>query len=124
MNFRDFDYCKIVNVPDGDTVDVLVDQGFDDSTVVRLRLKGINAPEVKGETREAGEAARDYLKTLILKHTNGTQELLVRSYKMKKTERQKKDKYGRYLAVLLSNGVNLNEAMVNAGHAARYMDDE
>lgn len=124
MEYRDFEYCKIVNVHDGDTVDVLVDQGFDDSTVVRLRLKGINSPELKGETREAGEASRDYLKTLIAKHTNGTQELLVRSYKMKKTDRQKKDKYGRYLAVLFSAGVNLNETMVSAGHAARYMEDE
>lgn len=124
MEYRDFEYCKIVNVYDGDTVDVLVDQGFDDSTVVRLRLKGINAPEVKGETREAGEAARDYLKALITKHTNGTQELLVRSYKMKRTVKQKKDKYGRYLAVLFSNGVNLNETMVSAGHAVPYMEDE
>lgn len=124
MKYRDFEYCKIVNVYDGDTVDVLVDQGFDDSTVVRLRLKGINAPEVKGVTREAGEASRDYLKTLIAKHTNGTQELLVRSYKTRRTVKQKKDKYGRYLAVLIARGVNLNEVMVTAGHAVPYMEDE
>lgn len=110
--------ATIVKVIDGDTVEAHVDLGFAVSFVERFRLYGINAPETKGESREDGRAATEFLRTLIAKHTGNSGVLTIQ------TKKDKREKYGRYLAVLLAGGVNLNEVMVNAGHAVPYMEDE
>lgn len=57
----------ITEVYDGDTVTADVDLGF--SVWVRgerLRLARIDAPEVRGDDKDAGFAARDFLRNLIL----------------------------------------------------------
>ena len=45
--------CKIVRVVDGDTVDVVIDLGFNLSKKERVRLAGIDSPESR--TRDAKE---------------------------------------------------------------------
>lgn len=109
--------ATILRVIDGDTVEARVDLGFDVSVVERFRLYGINAPEVKGESRDAGNAAAEYLRTLVAKNATGGVLTI-------QTRKDKREKYGRYLAVLIANGVNLNAVMVNAGHAVPYMETE
>lgn len=109
--------ATIVKVIDGDTVEAHVDLGFAVSFVERFRLYGINAPETKGESREDGRAATEFLRTLIAKHAPDS-VLTIHTHK------DKREKYGRYLAVLLAGSLNLNEVMVNAGHAVPYMEDE
>jgi micrococcal nuclease len=55
-----------MRVIDGDTIDVDVDLGFYVwIRKQRIRLLGIDAPEVTGETRPEGLAATEHLKTLI-----------------------------------------------------------
>jgi micrococcal nuclease len=49
-------------VHDGDTVNCKLDVGFDLTVYVRVRVNGINAPELS--TAE-GKAARDYAQTLL-----------------------------------------------------------
>lgn len=110
--------ATITRVIDGDTVEAHVDLGFAVSVVERFRLYGINAPEVKGASREDGLAATECLKTLIAKHTENSGALTIQ------TRKDKQEKYGRYLAVLMANGLNLNQGMVNAGHAVPYMENE
>lgn len=109
--------ATILRVIDGDTIEARVDLGFDVFAVQRFRLYGINAPETKGESREDGRAATEYLRTLIT--TNAADSVLTIQ-----TRKDKREKYGRYLAVLVANGLNLNAAMVNAGHAVPYMETE
>lgn len=57
----------IVSVYDGDTCTAVIDLGFKFyHNGIKLRLTGIDAPESRGETLEAGRASRDYLKELVL----------------------------------------------------------
>jgi micrococcal nuclease len=103
--------ARIVRVIDGDTVEAEVDLGFHISFLRTLRLFGINTPETKGVSRPQGLAARDFLIHLIDTHTHGNSELIIR------TEKDATGKYGRLLATLIAGGVNLNEALIAAGHA-------
>ncbi|MYI68025.1 MAG: thermonuclease family protein [Boseongicola sp. SB0673_bin_14] len=48
--------CRIERVVDGDTIDVIVDQGFHTFRDVRVRLAGIDAPETR--TRDLEEKER------------------------------------------------------------------
>ena len=60
--------ATILRVIDGDTIEARVDLGFDVSVIERFRLYGINAPETKGESREEGKAATEYLRVLVAKN--------------------------------------------------------
>ncbi|MGD8780250.1 MAG: thermonuclease family protein [Ignavibacteria bacterium] len=88
MNKEPYVYnAKVVAVYDGDTITVDIDLGL--STFVKgekIRLHRINAPEMRGEEKEAGRKSRDYLRDLILNC-----EVLIQTIK------DKKGKYGRYL---------------------------
>jgi endonuclease YncB( thermonuclease family) len=56
-------YAGVVDsVHDGDTVYIKLDVGFDLSVYTRVRVAGINAPEL---ATAAGKAARDYAQTLL-----------------------------------------------------------
>lgn len=102
--------ATIERVVDGDTVDVLFDLGFGNYRRERLRLNRIDAWERRGEEREKGIEATDYLTELI----EGERVTI-------QTVKDKKGKYGRYLAeiwtTLLGGVINVNDALVSEGHA-------
>ncbi|WP_417849417.1 thermonuclease family protein [Thalassoglobus sp.] len=104
--------AKIVRLIDGDTVVADVQLGFHVSLRTTFRLFGIDAPETRGVERPDGLAATEYLKRFISKLTDGSNELTIR------TQKDRTGKYGRYLAELWVGDINLNEALVAAGHAA------
>ena len=88
--------AKLIEVIDGDTVDLLVDLGFGIHVKERFRLYGIDAPEMP---TEEGKIAKAYLESIL-----GTAiELYVATRKMIRRPQEKTDKYGRYLAVLYDN---------------------
>jgi micrococcal nuclease len=74
---------------DGDTLMLEIDRGFNDVSLRDTRLARLNAPELKGPSRDRGLRARDRLRELCPVGTR----VYVRTYK-------DKDKYGRYLADL------------------------
>lgn len=84
---------EVKAVVDADTIDVLIDLGFGVHTMQRLRLYGIDAPEMK---TEAGKIAKEYVKSVLL----GGDAF---KYVYVRTLKDKKDKYGRKLAVLYFN---------------------
>ena len=86
--------AKLIEVIDGDTVDLFIDLGFGVHIKERCRLYGIDAPEMP---TEAGKAAKAYLESLL---GAATGELFVATRKMPRKPKEKTDKYGRYLAVL------------------------
>ena len=99
--------ATLVEVTDGDSVQLLVDFGFRISQHQRMRLAGIDAPETR---TAAGKAARAYLASII-----PTGAFVIR------TEKDRKEKFGRYLVhIVLPDGSTVNEAMVAAGHARPY----
>ena len=81
--------AKVLRVVDGDTVDLMVDCGFGIHHKIRARLKGVNCPELRGEEREAGVAAREFVFALSLRALDRV---------FVKTTKYRKGKYGRYLA--------------------------
>ncbi|WP_054852717.1 thermonuclease family protein [Olleya sp. ITB9] len=103
--------AKIIAVYDGDTVTALVDLGFLHSQEMKLRLYGIDTPELRGEEKEEGKKVRDIVRSMIL-----DKEVTIRSYK------DKQGKYGRYLAnIILEDGLELNQWLVDNGHAKPYL---
>lgn len=102
--------AKIIDVYDGDTVTAIVDLGFLHFQEMKLRLYGINTPELRGEEREQGLIVRDIVRNLIL-----DKQVEIHSYK------DKQGKYGRYLATIILDGININEYLVNQGHAEVYV---
>lgn len=113
-------YCYralVTSVYDGDTCTVDIDLGL--KTWLhseKLRLHRINTPELRGSDREAGLAARDYLRSLIDK-----KEVLLQ------TVEDKTGKFGRYLAelwILNNEGkwINVNDQMIASGHAGYYQN--
>ena len=84
--------AKVNRVVDGDTVDALVDLGFDTWKKVRIRMMGLNAPESR---------TKDLDETFILQsHGVG--------------------KYGRCLGELFVDDVNINKQLIKEGHAVEY----
>ncbi|WP_370226692.1 thermonuclease family protein [Mesoflavibacter sp.] len=102
--------AKIIDVYDGDTVTAMVDLGFLHFQEMKLRLYGIDTPELRGEEREQGIVVRDILREMVL-----GKEVTIRSYK------DKQGKYGRYLAnIILEDGLEVNQWLVDNGHAKEY----
>lgn len=110
---------KVENVVDGDTIDVLIDLGFDILFQSRVRLAGIDTPESR--TRDLTEKAlglesKEYLK----KHLKDAKSVVIKTEKINSSE-----KYGRILGWIYVNGdtVSLNDMMINDGYAWGYMGD-
>ncbi len=100
----------VKRVVDGDTVELTIDVGFQIRLDRMVRLRGINAPEVHGETKARGEQAAAYLFGLTVGRPLVVQTILDRD-----------DKYGRILGVLYDGETNVNARMVADGHAVPYL---
>jgi micrococcal nuclease len=96
------DYVKAI---DGDTVDLIVDLGFNVYTKLRFRLYGIDTPE-RGQAG-FNDATAFIHYTLVEAH-----DITVYSLKT--------GKYGRWLAIIKADGENVNELLVLHGHAELY----
>jgi micrococcal nuclease len=91
-----YDSGKVVNVVDGDTIDVL--------RVGRVRLVGVNTPEKD----EAGyEEALRFLE----------EACLGRVAEIDIDDECPSDHFGRILAVVYVDGINLNRMLLQEGHA-------
>ena len=102
----------VTDVYDGDTITVDIDLGL--SVWVRgerIRLFGINAPEMRGPEREEGVVSLDFLRSRIL-----GKKVVLRTVPSPKGK-DKKGKYGRYLATVFYDGVNINNLLVTEGYA-------
>lgn len=104
-----FIYQATVNkVVDGDTLDLQVDLGFGVFTRQRVRLLGVNAAE---HGTDEGDKATVFVKAWVAEHGP---EFTVR------THRDQKEKFGRYLAVVLSGAEELGQALIDAGLAVPW----
>ena len=106
--------AKVTRVVDGDTVDALIDLGFDTHVKKRIRLWGMDAWESRTRDKEEkvkGLAAKARLKE-ILKETNN--EFILVSYGV--------GKFGRCLGELFltMDSDSINNQLVSEGHAKKY----
>ena len=116
-NFR---VTKIVKVLDGDTIDVLIDLGFDLYKKERVRIAGVDTPEKRTrdlEEKALGIDATNWMKAKLTETIKGDEELTIR------TElKGGVGKYGRLLGWLYvgDTDISLNEQMINEGYAWSY----
>ena len=105
----------VVRVVDGDTVFGDVDLGFNIGfKKMEFRLSGVNTPEIKGASREAGLASKKFVEDTVL-----NKEVII------VTKKDGKEKYGRYLAEVFyldgTNWVSLNKSLIDKGLAVPFM---
>lgn len=97
---------------DADTITVDIDLGF--GTWLKnqtIRLFRIDAPELRGDEREQGLVARDYLRSRLEKADTI----------MLHTHKDKKGKYGRWLAEVYIGDENINQTLIAEGLAKDYI---
>ena len=116
--------AKLDRIIDGDTVDAVIDLGFDVSVHKRIRLAGIDTPESRTrdlEEKERGLASKARLEEML----KGGEFIL---------ESKEVGKYGRVLGTLFVEKIsednltaepqtiqiNINETLVREGYAVEY----
>jgi micrococcal nuclease len=111
--------ARVRKVVDGDTLDVVADLGCGHRAFPRLRLRGIDTPELY---TSRGRTARSFVEDAIAQ----VDFVVITTWRT--------DSYGRYLAdvkyllgepdpqVVLSKGVYLNRALLQEELAERYLD--
>jgi micrococcal nuclease len=110
---------EVKNFVDGDTIDVVIDLGFDILFASRVRLAGIDTPESRTTDKAEkalGLEAKEYLK----KQLKDAKTVVIRTEKMNSSE-----KYGRILGWVYVNGESesLNNKMINDGYAWGYLGE-
>jgi micrococcal nuclease len=115
--------AELIRVVDGDTVDLIIDLGFDTLRKERFRLYGIDAPEMN---TLAGKAAKAWLWEAL----QPLEAIYVQTIQL--STKAKRDKYGRFLAVLYDDlgdidanrpmktpvsPASINAKMITEGHA-------
>lgn len=106
--------AKVVKVVDGDTLDALVDLGFDTWKQVRIRMMGINTPESRTrdlEEKARGLAAKARLKEILKENKN---KFILVSHGV--------GKYGRCLGEIFTTpgDDSINNLLISEGHATEY----
>ena len=111
---------KLDRVIDGDTIDAMIDLGFDISVKKRIRFMGINTPESRTrdlEEKARGLAAKERLKVIL----EGANQIQLNSHGV--------GKYGRCLGELSIDVVDgkqgltlqsVNQLLIKEGHAVEY----
>ena len=111
---------KLERVVDGDTVDALIDVGFDIWVKKRIRYKGLDAWESRTrnlDEKKKGLAAKARNKELLEKVSAKPGYFRLKSYGV--------GKYGRVLGELFiedidGNQFNVNKKLIEEGHAYVY----
>ncbi len=130
----------MAEVIDGDTLKAAIDLGLGVWTVQKLRLRGLDAPEI--ESAE-GREAKAFLEKQVTRGCKKLQDVAKGSEKSKTTQpletsgnllqpleiscpvlirTSKSDKYDRYLADLFVNGEYINQTLIDEGLAARVSE--
>ena len=105
-------FGKVLKVYDGDTITIASKLPYDKSPCYRfsVRLAGIDSAEIKGKTqaeKDLAILARDALADLIIG-------------KVIRLENVKNEKYGRVLADVYLDELNVNNWMLERGFAVKY----
>jgi micrococcal nuclease len=111
---------KLDRVIDGDTVDAMIDLGFNTWVKRRIRFHGIDTWECRTrnlEEKKKGLAAKERTKELLTEVTNKPGYFRIKSHGV--------GKYGRVLGELFikdiqDNQININETLIEEGHAYSY----
>lgn len=102
--------ANIESVYDGDgSFNSTVDLGLGISVSKKIRVYGIDTPEMRGDQYDAGKIVRDFVRELIL-----GKDVVI------KTKKDKTGKYGRLLANISIDGNDLGAILLDHGFAKEY----
>ena len=107
--------AKLVKIIDGDTVDALIDVGFDIWFKKRIRYMGIDTWESRTrdlEEKKKGLAAKERNRELLENVSAKSGYFRLKSHGV--------GKYGRLLGSIWVRDVSLNESLLKNGHAYVY----
>jgi len=112
--------AKLERVVDGDTVDALIDLGFDTWVKKRIRYKGIDTWESRTkdlDEKKLGLAAKERNKELLESVSSKPGYFRLRSHGV--------GKYGRVLGEIFIKDIegieyNINQTLIDEGHAYIY----
>ena len=112
--------AKIDRVVDGDTVDAMIDLGFDTHIKRRIRFHGLDTWECRTrdlEEKKKGLAAKARTKELLYDISDKPQVWRIKSHGV--------GKYGRVLGEIFvrdesGNEININNTLIDEGHAYCY----
>ena len=109
----EYKITKLVKIIDGDTLDVEIDLGFNITILHRVRLSGIDAPEIKTkhlEEKVYGLNSKRWLEEKL----NTDKPLYIKT--------EKDDKYGRILGWIYigDDNIPINTHMIKEGYAKPY----
>ena len=105
---------SVDRVVDGDTIDIIIDLGFDLTKKERVRLAGIDTPEKRTKNpkeKEMGYQATEFLEM----HLMEASKLTVKT--------EKEGKFGRMLGWLYkseNDTTSINQIMIDKGYAWAY----
>ena len=107
---------SVTKIVDGDTIDAVIDLGFDISLTKRIRLAGIDTPESRTKNlkeKALGLESKEWMKKTLA----GAKDILIKTELPDSTE-----KYGRIIGHLFINGqeTSLNNQMIAEGYALAY----
>jgi micrococcal nuclease len=105
--------ASVERVVDGDTVDCIIDLGFDVKIHERVRLSGIDTPEIRTkdlQEKKLGFEAKEFVENSF--DEKGNTFVIETEYK--------RGKYGRTIGTItFDDGSILNEMLVSEGHAEK-----
>ena len=112
--------AKLERVVDGDTIDALIDVGFDIWIKKRIRYKGIDTWESRTkdlDEKKLGLAAKDRNKELLESISSKPGYFRLKSHGV--------GKYGRVLGEIFIKDIegieyNINQTLIDEGHAYEY----
>ena len=112
--------AKLERVVDGDTVEALIDLGFDTWVKKRIRYKGIDTWESRTkdlDEKKLGIAAKERNKELLESVSSKPGYFRLKSYGV--------GKYGRVLGEVFVKDIegieyNVNQTLIDEGHAYEY----
>jgi len=112
--------AKLEKVIDGDTIDALIDVGFDIWIKKRIRYKGIDTWESRTkdlDEKKLGLAAKDRNKELLESVSSKSGYFRLKSHGV--------GKYGRVLGEVFIKDIegieyNVNQTLIDEGHAYEY----
>jgi|TARA_R110000796_G_scaffold144562_4_gene261293 micrococcal nuclease len=112
--------AKLDRVVDGDTIDAMIDLGFNTWVKRRIRYMGIDTWESRTrdlEEKKKGLAAKERNKELLEKVSSKPGYFRLKSHGV--------GKYGRVLGEIFiqdedENSININNLLITEGHAYKY----
>jgi endonuclease YncB( thermonuclease family) len=115
--------ARVVDIIDGDTI-VVIFPFKGEFYKFRIRLAGINCPE---RFTEEGKDATLFLARAIINDSftytdkQDIKNALSKNVVIVSLSLHGSEKYGRLLGTIYKNGVDINNMLVEAGHAVPYM---